>query len=110
MQLGTILENWRDRLSLQQQVAAITALLCIVLVLSCAALAARIAGDQAAARIETSILGTAHSTAGRLETYMDERFRDIRDLASLSALGANWNTDPSSIRATVSHLQTSVPD
>lgn len=104
------LENWRDRLSLRQQVAAIIALLCIVLVLSCAAMAAKIAGDQAAARVETSILGTATSMAGRLETYMDERFRDVRDLASLNALGASWDAKPSDIRATVNHLQSSVPD
>jgi diguanylate cyclase (GGDEF)-like protein len=110
MKIGIALENWRDRLSLQQQVAAITALLCMVLVLSCAALAANIAGEQAAARVETSILGTANSMAGRLETYMDERFRDIHDLASLSALGASWNTDASTVHATLNHLQTSVPD
>jgi diguanylate cyclase (GGDEF)-like protein len=110
MKIGAVLERWRDRLSLQQQVAAITALLCIVLVLSCAAVAAEIARRQAAARVETSILGTANSMAGRLETYMDERFRDVRDLASFKALGASWDADPASIRAALNHLQSSVPD
>lgn len=110
MKIGNVLNNWRDRLSLQQQVASITALLCIVLVLSCAALAAEMARSQAAARVETSILGTANSMAGRLETYMDERFRDVRDLASLKALGASWDADSATIHNTLNHLKTSVPD
>ena len=106
----SILENWRDRLSLQQQIAAITALLCIVLVLACAAVAAQIASQQASARVETTILATANSMAGRLETYMDERFRDVQDLASLAALDASWGAQPANIRQSLGHLQTTVPE
>jgi len=106
----SILENWRDRLSLQQQIAAITALLCIVLVLACAAVAAQIASQQASARVETTILATANSMAGRLETYMDERFRDVQDLASLAALDASWGAQPANIRQSLDHLQATVPE
>lgn len=110
MNFKAALETWRNRLSLQQQMAGVTALMCIILVLSCAGVAAEIARQQAAARVETSILGTANSMTGRLETYMDERFRDVRDLASLSALGATWGADPAKVRATLDHVQLSVPD
>lgn len=102
--------NWRDRLSLQQQVAGIAALLCIVLVLACAAVAAQIARQQAAARVESSILATANSMAGRLETYVDERFRDVQDLASLGALGATWSGETAGIARSLDHLQSSVPE
>jgi diguanylate cyclase (GGDEF)-like protein len=110
MKIKAALETWRNRLSLRQQIACVTALLCIILVLSCAGVAAEIARQQAVARVETAIVGTANSMTGRLETYMDERFRDIRDLASLKALGATWGADPSKVRETLDHLQSSVPD
>lgn len=100
----SVLKNWRDQFSLQQQIAAITALLCIVLVLACAAVAAQIASQQATTRVESSLLATGNSMAGRLETYMDERFRDVQDLASLGALGATWGAEPASIRKSLNHL------
>jgi diguanylate cyclase (GGDEF)-like protein len=110
MHVGALLKTWLNQLSLRQQVAAMTAMLCVVLVLACAAVAADMARQQAVARAETSILGTANSMTGRLETYMDERFRDVRDLASLNALGATWGADPARARETLDHLQASVPD
>lgn len=106
----SVLRNWRDQFSLQQQIAAITALLCIVLVLACATVAAQIASQQASARVESTILATANSMAGRLETYMDERFRDVQDLASLGALDATWGAEPANIRKSLDHLQTTVPE
>jgi hypothetical protein len=108
--LVSVLRNWRDQFSLQQQIAAITALLCIVLVLACAAVAAQIASQQATARVESSVVATGNSMAGRLETYMDERFRDVQALASLGALDATWGAEPASIRKSLDQLQTIVPE
>jgi len=110
MNLAASLETWRDRFSLRQQITAAVAALCLVLVLGCALVAAEIARRQASERIERSVVAVAENMAMRLETYMEERFRDVRDVATLPALDDAWRSDGAAIRGTLEHMQRSMPD
>jgi diguanylate cyclase (GGDEF)-like protein len=110
MNLAATIQGWRNALSLRQQMAAVTAVLCLALVLCSVIVATDIARRQATDRIEGSMVSLASSMALRLESYMDERFRDVRDVATLPGLGDAWKADPDSVRDTLAHMQGSMPD
>ncbi|MGV3491048.1 MAG: diguanylate cyclase [Devosia sp.] len=100
----------RDRLSLGQQLAVVMAIMCLTLVLATAVVSANVARQQAANRVEISMTTLANVMASRLDVYMDERFRDISDLASLKALNRVWVSSPDEIREVLAELQSSFPD
>lgn len=110
MSIATVFDTWRDRLSLRQQLAAALAVLCLVLVLGCALVAAEIARQQAAQQVETSMVSLAGTMAARLDTYMQERFRDVKDVAELEALADVWSAGPDRIRTVLGQMQDSFPD
>jgi diguanylate cyclase (GGDEF)-like protein len=99
----------RDRLSLGQQMAAVMAVLCLTLVLATTIVTANIARQQATARVETSMTTLANVMASRLDVYMDERFRDIRDLAAFEAMRDVWVSDADNIRTVLTEVQASLP-
>jgi diguanylate cyclase (GGDEF)-like protein len=101
--------TWRDRLSLGQQIAIVMAILCLTLVLGSTIVAASIAREQAASRVEASMDALASNMAGRLDSYMSERFRDINDLAGLEAMRNVWVEGPDAIRTVLAQMQDSLP-
>lgn len=101
--------SWRDRLSLGQQMAVVTAVLCLTLVLGSTIVAASIARQQAGARVEASMEALASNMAVRLDSYMAERFRDLDDLAGLEAMRSVWVAPPDEIRTVLSQMQGSFP-
>lgn len=103
------LNAWRNRLSLGAQMALLTAVLCIVLVIACTTAATTIAGNQARARVESGMVTLAGFMAWRLDTFMDERYRDIHDLATLKPLSATWAGDADDIRTVLEDIQSSFP-
>jgi diguanylate cyclase (GGDEF)-like protein len=100
----------RDRTSLGQQVALVTAALCVGLIIALSATAAYIARQQAVLRAESEIIGIASNMAERLDTRMFERFREVRNLAALEPLRDIWTGEPASIRSALEQLQVSLPE
>lgn len=100
----------RDRTTLGQQVAVVTAILCLALALTVAATAAFVARQQATARAEAEIIGIASNMAERLDARMFERFREVRNLAELEPLRAVWDGDEATIRSILEQLQASLPE
>ena len=105
-----LLNKLRARATLGQQVALVSALLCVALVVTVAATAALVARQQATARVETAMVSIASSVAQRLDAYMFERFREIRNIAGLDALRTTWAGDPAGIRSVLEQLQSTLPD
>jgi diguanylate cyclase (GGDEF)-like protein len=101
--------SWRDRLSLGQQMAVVMAILCLTLVLGSTIVAATLARQQAAERVEASMEALASNMAVRLDSYMAERFRDLNDLATLDAMRGVWVSGPDGIRSVLGQLQASLP-
>jgi diguanylate cyclase (GGDEF)-like protein len=99
----------RDRLSLGQQFALVMAVLCLTLVLAATLVTATLSRQQATSRVEAYMQTVANVMASRLDVYMEERFRDIRDLATLDALQNVWSADADTIRAVLSQVQDSFP-
>lgn len=100
----------RDRSTLGQQVAVVTAALCLVLIVALSATAAFVGRQQAAERAEAEIVGLASNMAERLDARMFERFREVRNLAALEPLSDVWADEPDNIRAVLQQLQDSLPE
>jgi diguanylate cyclase (GGDEF)-like protein len=100
----------RDRTTLGQQVALVTAALCLALAVTVAATAAFVARQQATDRAEVEIVGIASNMAERLDARMFERFREVRNLAELEPLRDVWDGDPATIRTVLEQLQASLPE
>ena len=103
------LDTLCNRLSLGTQLAAITGVLCLVLVLACAVTTANIASGQATQRVEQSMTTLARFMSQKLDSFMEERVRDIGDLANLSGLEGIWTSPPLRIRAALEEIQRSLP-
>jgi diguanylate cyclase (GGDEF)-like protein len=100
----------RDRSTLGQQVAVVTAALCLVLIFALAATAAFVGRQQSAERAEAEIIGLASNMAERLDARMFERFREVRNLAALEPLADIWASEPERIRPVLQQLQDSLPE
>lgn len=100
----------RDRMTLGQQVALVTALLCLALVATVAGTAAYVARQQAMVRVESAMVGVAANVAQRLDTSMFERFREIGNIARLAPLEPVWLGDPAATRDMLEQLQSTLPD
>jgi diguanylate cyclase (GGDEF)-like protein len=100
----------RDRSTLGQQVAVVTATLCLALIIALSATAAFVGRYQAADRAEAEIIGLASNMAERLDARMFERFREVRNLAALEPLRDIWADEPERIRQVLQQLQDSLPE
>jgi diguanylate cyclase (GGDEF)-like protein len=100
----------RDRMTLGQQVAALTTALCLALIIALSATSAFVARQQATEKAESDILGIASNMAERLDARMFERFREIRNLAALEPLRDAWEGEPGEIRQVLEQLQFSLPE
>jgi diguanylate cyclase (GGDEF)-like protein len=100
----------RDRTTLGQQVALVTAALCLGLIITLSATAAYVARQQATKRAEAEITSIASNMAERLDARMFERFREIRNLAAMEPLRSIWTSEPAEIRSVLQQLQSSLPE
>lgn len=100
----------RDRSTLGQQVAVVTAALCLALIIALSATAAFVGRQQAAQRAEAEIVGVASNMAERLDARMFERFREVRNLAALEPLQDIWMDEPAKIRSVLQQLQDTLPE
>ena len=104
------IHHLRDRTTLGQQVAFVTTLLCLALVVTVAATAAYVARQQATARVELAMVSVATNMADRLDARMFERFREIRNIAGLEPLQDTWQGGPDSIRSVLEQMQSTLPE
>jgi len=101
--------SFRDRLSLGQQIAIVMAVLSLALVVATAVVSASVARQQAETRAEYGMEVVAVNLATRLDTYMAERFRGIRDLANLEPIRDVWVSTPDRMRTVLDQVQDSFP-
>ncbi|KKB76995.1 hypothetical protein VW35_16045 [Devosia soli] len=101
---------FRERFSLRSQLALVVGVLSVALALITALAAANVASQQATARAHQSLHAVASGLAERLDYRMFERYREIRNLASLAPLSGIWESDPDSVRAILGSLQSTYRD
>lgn len=100
----------RDRTTLGQQIAFVFMCLCLGLVVTVTVTAALIARQQATAQVESDMIGIATGMAQRLDTQMFERYREVDNIASLAPLSGIWTGSPSSIKAVLEQMQSTLPE
>ncbi|MBZ6075242.1 sensor domain-containing diguanylate cyclase [Microvirga puerhi] len=98
------------RLSLRQQITFLVGLLCLVLVSVAAFGASYIAFERTKQEIMADSEETASTLAAILDRGMAERYREIRNIASLRPLQGIWTREPDSIRQVLEQLQATYPD
>lgn len=99
-----------DRLTVKQQTAIMTGLLCIATVGIGTAGAAWLARHQAIANAHLDLATMAQTMANRLDQDMFERFREIKNIAKLEPLRAVWTGDAATARGVLQQLQSSLDD
>jgi diguanylate cyclase (GGDEF)-like protein len=100
----------RDRTTLGQQVAFVSAMLCLALVITVTTAVTYLARQQATTRVETAMVSVAGSMAERLDTRMFERFREIRIIAGLEPLRDLWQGAPEATRGVLEQLRSTLPE
>ena len=100
----------RDRTTLGQQVAFVSAALCLALVITVTTAVTYLARQQATTRVEAAMVSIAGSMAERLDSHLFERFREIRIIAGLEPLRDVWQGDPATTRRALEQLQSTLPE
>jgi diguanylate cyclase (GGDEF)-like protein len=99
-----------DRLTLRQQTAIMTGVLCIVMVGVVTIGAAALARRQAIRDANLELAALARTMVDRLDQNMAERYREIRNIASLEPLRGVWQGDPARARSILAQLQSTLDD
>lgn len=99
-----------DRLTVKQQTALMTGLLCIATVGIVTTGAAMLARRQAIDDAHLDLAAMAQTMANRLDQSMFERYREIKNIASLEPLRSVWTGDAANARAILSQMQSSLGD
>lgn len=99
----------RDRMSMKQQSALLTALLSILVVAAMTLATAVLIRDRAMESAKAEMQDLAQAMADRLDQEMFERFREIGNFASLHPLHDSWDSDRDGIRRLLDQLQTTLP-
>lgn len=99
-----------DRLTLRQQTAAMAGLLCIIVVAVSAIGAAWLARRDAVREANSELVALARTMSDRLDQNMFERYREIKNLASMEPLRVVWQDNPARARAVLMQLQASLSD
>lgn len=100
----------RDRTTLGQQVAFVSAALCLAMVITVTAAVTYLARQQATTRVEAAMVSIASSMAERLDSHLFERFREIGIVAGLEPLRDVWQGDPIATRSVLEQLQSTMPE
>ncbi|PZN98724.1 MAG: GGDEF domain-containing protein [Hyphomicrobiales bacterium] len=99
-----------DRLTVRQQTAMMTGLLCIATVGIVTTGAALLARKQAINAANLELAAMAHTMASRLDQNMLERYREIKNIAALEPLRSVWTGDAAKVRGVLNQLQSSLGD
>jgi diguanylate cyclase (GGDEF)-like protein len=99
-----------DRLTLREQTAAMTGLLCILVVAIVASGAAWLARRDAVRDANLELVALARTMSDRLDQNMFERYREIGNLARLEPLRGVWQDNPARARAILMQLQHGLSD
>ena len=110
MSWSAIIRRFADRLTVKQQTAMMTGLLCIATVGIVTAGAATLARRQAIADAHLDLAAMAQTMANRLDQSMFERYREIKNIASLEPLRAVWAGDAAKARSVLNQMQSSLED
>lgn len=106
-----LLNSIEDRLTVRQQIAFGTAILCLMLVAGLAGGAAYIGREQATRFVGGEMRGLAASVAGRLDAGISARLREIEFMTTAEPMLARWrNSDPAQVRRLVDEIQEVHPD
>ncbi|MBF9233573.1 sensor domain-containing diguanylate cyclase [Microvirga alba] len=97
-------------LSLRRQITILVGLLCIALVSAAAIGAAYIAQQRTREIVMQDAAETALTMASILDRGMQERFREIRNIAEMRLLQQVWTSDPAKTRQLLEQLQESFTD
>jgi diguanylate cyclase (GGDEF)-like protein len=104
------LRSWEDRLSIRQQTAVATVLLCLGITAVVALAAAELARRQAERLIGAEMANLSGSMAESLDIVMHARLSEIRTIAELDSLRAMWVQDPPRLRALFDGVQRGIPE
>lgn len=104
--LGDLLE----RIPLKAQISLMAGMLCLCLVLVATAVTTQVARLQSTEEARATLRAVAGGMADRLDYRMFERYREIRNIATLPPLQDIWVSDPSAVRTVLEQLQDTYPD
>jgi diguanylate cyclase (GGDEF)-like protein len=110
MSLSAAVRRMADRLTVKQQTAIMTGLLCIATVGIVTTGAALLARRQAINDAHLELAAMAHTMANRLDQNMLERYREIKNIANLEPLRSIWTGDAAKVRGVLNQLQSSLGD
>src|SRR4051794_36826218 len=110
MTVRAVIRRLVDRLTVRQQTAIMTGLLCIATVSIVTAGAATLARRQAIADAHLDLAAMAQTMANRLDQSMFERYREIKNIASLEPLRSVWDGDVAKVRGVLNQMQSSLED
>ena len=110
MSRNGVVRRIADRLTVRQQTAIMTGMLCIATVGIGTAGAALLARHQAIADAHRDLATMAQTMANRLDQNMFERYREIGNIAKLEPLRSVWTGDASRARGVLHQLQSSLGD
>jgi diguanylate cyclase (GGDEF)-like protein len=99
-----------DRLTIRQQMALLTAALCLLTIAVVASSAAVLARRQAIQDAQGEVSTLSRAVAARLDQHMADRYREIRNVASFAPLADRWSGDPAAARGVLEQIQTSLPE
>ncbi|AMJ62151.1 sensor domain-containing diguanylate cyclase [Bosea sp. PAMC 26642] len=99
-----------DRLTVRQQTAVMTGLLCAATVAMVTIGAALLARREAVRDANLELATMARTMADSLDQNMFERYREIRNIVDLEPLRGIWQSDPAKIRGVLGQLQSTLPD
>lgn len=108
--LFNAIQRLRDRTSLRQQSAVVTAFLSFATVAAITIPTAGLVYDNANSRANQEMRDLATTMAQRLDREMFERYREVQNIASLRVLGSRWRESPSDARETFEQLQQTLPN
>lgn len=100
----------RDRWTIRSQTAVLTALLCALAVAISVLAAAFLARQDAMENADEELETLSRMMAYRLEQHMFERYREIRNTATMPALRTIWKNDEQAIRPVIDQLQATLPE
>ena len=99
-----------DRLTIRQQMALLTAALCLLTIAVVASSGALLARRQAIQDAQSELSTLSRAMAARLDQHMADRYREIKTMASFGPLAEHWSGDPAVIRGMLGQIQSSLPE
>lgn len=106
-----LLNSIEDGLTVRQQIAFGTAILCLVLVGSLAGAAAYMSRQQATSLVSSEMRTLAISISNRLDVAIYHRLRELQFLADAEPMLARWrSSDPAAVRRMLDQMQAAQPD